>query len=180
MEQPRPLGQPTVPAAKPDLNDQQLAELTAYVDTLPRPVEVMPQGSQGPVAEHGKKVFAGIGCVICHVPSLGGVDGIYSDLLLHDLGDIESDGYSKRSPVRTPVPEGHPLPSEWKTPPLWGVADSAPYFHDGGAATLEAAVLRHRGDAQRVTKAYKAMPPGDQAAVIAFLSTLKAPVPAPK
>ena len=34
--------------------------------------------------------------------------------------------------------------SEWRTPPLWGVADSAPYLHDGRAATLEAAILAQR------------------------------------
>ena len=46
-----------------------------------------------------------------------------------------------------PLPDGHPLPEEWKTPPLWGVADSAPYFHDGGSPTLDAAIRRHEGDA---------------------------------
>ena len=66
-------------------------------------------------------------------------------------------------------------PSEWKTPPLWGVADSAPYFHDGGSATLEHAILRHGGDAKTVTAAYKTLPPADQAALVAFLRTLKAP-----
>ncbi|MCA9158050.1 MAG: hypothetical protein KDA72_06970 [Planctomycetales bacterium] len=28
------------------------------------------------------------------------------------------------------------LQREWKTPPLWGGADSAPYLHDGRAETL--------------------------------------------
>jgi hypothetical protein len=32
------------------------------------------------------------------------------------------------------------------------VADSAPYFHDGGSATLEAAILLHNGGAASVTK----------------------------
>ncbi|MGL6096865.1 MAG: di-heme oxidoredictase family protein, partial [Fimbriiglobus sp.] len=63
----------------------------------------------------------------------------------------------------------------WKTPALWGVADSAPYFHDGGSATLEDAIVRHRGEAKGVTAAYQKLPPADKAALVAFLKTLKAP-----
>jgi CxxC motif-containing protein (DUF1111 family) len=78
----------------------------------------------------------------------------------------------------TPLPDGHPLPDEWKTPPLWGVADSAPYFHDGGSPTLEAAILRHRGDAVTVTKAFESLPSADREAIIGFLKSLKAPAEA--
>jgi hypothetical protein len=31
--------------------------------------------------------FDRIGCAACHRPSLGAITGIYSDLLLHDMGD---------------------------------------------------------------------------------------------
>jgi CxxC motif-containing protein (DUF1111 family) len=55
------------------------------------------------------------------------------------------------------------------------VADSAPYFHDGGSPTLEHAILRHRGDASKVTTTYQALPPSDREAVVVFLRTLKAP-----
>src|SRR5262249_20774449 len=72
-------------------------------------------------------------------------------------------------------PEDEPKPSEWKTPPLWGVADSAPYLHDGSAATLYDAIMRHRGDAKAVFEAYQPLSPDDQAALIAFLKTLRAP-----
>ena len=41
-----------------------------------------------------------------------------------------------------------PAPSEWRTPPLWGVADSAPYMHDGRAPTLADAVKLHGGQAR--------------------------------
>ena len=68
-----------------------------------------------------------------------------------------------------------PVASEWKTPPLWGVADSAPYLHDGRAETLEAAIEAHQGESSGVTTAFKNLPPGEQQGVIAFLNTLKAP-----
>jgi CxxC motif-containing protein (DUF1111 family) len=110
------------------------------------------------------------------VPDLGGVQG-YSDFLLHDIEDRSANGSSYRGEQtpEVPMPREHPSPEEWKTPPLWGVADSAPYFHDGNSATLRDAIVRHGGDAAPVTKAYQAMPKADQEAVVAFLKTLKAP-----
>jgi cytochrome c peroxidase len=183
MEQPRPLGRSDYPASKPDLDGEQFAALVAFVDTLPRPIELVPErASERAAAERGKKLFHTVGCAICHVPDLGGVEGIYSDLLLYQLEDRSApgsgSGYGNQAPP-IPLPDGHPRPDEWKTPPLWGVADSAPYFHDGGSPTLEAAILRHRGDAETVSRAYKALPAADQQAVIAFLKTLKAPPDAP-
>ncbi len=70
-------------------------------------------------------------------------------------------------------------PNEWKTPSLWGVADSAPYMHDGSASTLHDAILKHGGDARSVREKYNALGPGDRAALLAFLGTLKAPPDAP-
>ena len=39
----------------------------------------------------GLTLFMKIGCASCHAPSLGQVDGLYSDLLLHDLGPALGD-----------------------------------------------------------------------------------------
>ena len=55
-------------------------------------------------------------------------------------------------------------PNEWKTPALWGVADSAPYMHDGSAPTLRDAILKHGGDAKSVREKFKALHAEDQAA----------------
>ena len=35
---------------------------------------------------------------------------------------------------------------EWRTPPLWGMRDSAPYMHDGRAATISQAITLHAGE----------------------------------
>jgi len=40
-----------------------------------------------------------------------------------------------RQQHRPGLPDDVARPDEWRTPPLWGVADSAPYLHDGRAAT---------------------------------------------
>ena len=183
MEQARPLGRPAADQPAPDLDDKQFGDLVAFVDTLPRPVEIPPdEPSQRDAAVRGKELFAGIGCAVCHVPDLGGVKGVYTDLMLHSVdgpqGPDAPGGGSYRQPQQNPPvppPADYPQPSEWKTPALWGVADSAPYFHDGGSPTLRAAVLRHGGDASIVTDAYRKLPGGDQEALLAFLQTLKAP-----
>jgi mono/diheme cytochrome c family protein len=183
MGQPTPISRPDYQApSETDLDHKQFAQLVAFVDTLPRPVEAIPDSPSARArAERGKQVFSGIGCAVCHTPDIGGVPGVYSDFLLHSVEQTSpsgESGYDERSgpPQGTlPVPTEHPRPSEWKTPPLWGVADSAPYFHDGGARTLQDAILRHGRDAASVTEAYRKLPGADQAALLAFLNTLKAP-----
>ncbi|MCG8648482.1 MAG: hypothetical protein MI861_01535, partial [Pirellulales bacterium] len=65
---------------------------------------------------------------------------------------------------------------EWRTPPLWGVADSAPYLHDGRAETLDAAIRWHGGEAADAAANYRTLTEPDREKVIAFLSSLRAPV----
>lgn len=182
MEQPRPMGAPTYPSQKPDLDRKQFRNLLAFVDTLPKPVEVTPtDSSERDRAASGKKLFTSIGCALCHTPDLGGVKGVYSDFLLHEVREVAQgsggDGYGNgpTPPNVPPVPDRHPRPGEWKTPPLWGVADSAPYMHDGSARTLHEAINQHSGHAKPVTEAYRKLSSADQEAVVAFLNTLKAP-----
>ncbi len=180
MEQARPIGH-AYPEVAADLDRQQFRSLVAFVDTLPRPVEVAPlTDEEARLAASGKATFERIGCASCHTPDIGGLAGVYSDFLLHRLDDRTNGGggYSTISSPEVPLPHAFPLPEEWKTPPLWGVADSAPYLHDGSARTLEAAIAKHRGDAQSVFDAHKALAEPEKRALIAFLKTLKAPLDA--
>ncbi len=167
-------------SAEPDLTKRQFRALLAFVKTLPKPVET---AAGGPAAR-GKVLFREVGCAVCHVPDLGGVKGVYSDFLLYTLDDPpppSANGAAEYGVGPSPLfglperPGDEPKPSEWKTPALWGVADSAPYLHDGSAPTLRDAILRHGGDAKSVREKFKALNTDDQAAVLAFLGTLKAP-----
>jgi mono/diheme cytochrome c family protein len=180
MPQARPMACRSGPATENDLNPEQFRALVAFVDTLPRPIEAIPDlPEQRDQSARGRRLFDQIGCAICHVPDMGSVRGVYSDFLLHQM-DESGGTYEDASPV--PLPEDHPRPNEWKTPPLWGVADSAPYFHDGSCATLEEAIRKHSGDAKNVVFVYDHLYADDRAALIAFLKTLRAPheaVPAP-
>jgi CxxC motif-containing protein (DUF1111 family) len=185
VPQAKPLGARFTPDVQPDLDRGQFRSLVAFVKTLPRPVETTPADPvEQASAERGKELFRAVGCAVCHIPNLGGVRGIYSDLLLYTLEDPAPPGGGgsyggSENPRGPPRPDDLPRPEEWKTPPLWGVADSAPYFHDGASPTLQSAIVRHAGDARPVTARFKALSPDDQAAVLAFLGTLKAPPDAP-
>ncbi|WP_152051416.1 di-heme oxidoredictase family protein [Tautonia marina] len=176
MEQAKPRVDIPYPDMPPDLDRSQFRSLVSFVETLPRPEEFVPSDPKGKAeVEHGRLLFEQVGCAICHVPELGGVTGVYSDFLLHRLVDREA-GYAY-SDVLTgvPIPREHPDAEEWRTPPLWGVADSAPYFHDGSSPTLRHAIERHKGDALPVSKAFKRLSDEDQGALIRFLESLRAP-----
>jgi len=98
------LGNPLMPQAKPlgkdyccdeaDLTRNEFRQLVAFVEAIPRPVEVMPKDArQRESAARGKSLFTSIGCAECHTSDLGQVAGIYSDLMLHSVTSKESDGY---------------------------------------------------------------------------------------
>ncbi|HKA06906.1 MAG TPA: di-heme oxidoredictase family protein [Gemmataceae bacterium] len=181
MPQATPLSAPNY-ESPPDLDKKQFRALVAFVKTLPKPVESVPAtAAERESAAGGKELFHSVGCATCHVPDLGGVKGVYSDFLLYNLNDPpgpNSASYSPEPPRVLKLP-GRPdhlqRPEEWKTPALWGVADSAPYFHDGASPTLDSAITRHRGDAKNVTARYEELGSTGKSALIAFLKTLKAP-----
>jgi len=137
MAQAQPLGSKEYESAKPDLGRRQFRALVSFVDTLPRPVQEMPNDPlERNTVSRGEELFHATGCALCHVPKMGGVDGVYSDFLLYSLARPDGgSGYRRplEHPDRRDLPTAHPEPDEWRTPPLWGVADSAPYFHDGGS-----------------------------------------------
>lgn len=166
-----------------DLNANDCSQLTWFVAALPEPV-IHRVGD----AEWGFEVFKSIGCAACHTPSLGGVNRLYSDLLLHDLGDrmrAFGGGYGTRvtsevvdvasAKREDPAASGEAKPTEWRTTPLWGVASSAPYLHDGRAPTLNEAINFHGGEAELTRKRYAALSHVDRQAVLAFLHSLVAP-----
>ena len=152
-----------------DLSVAEVEALIAYVMDLPAPTEIPDQ----PLAAEGEAVFHQIGCSACHVESVGPATRVFSDLLLHDMGPQLSDaglGYAQ-----TASPELAAVAQEWRTPPLWGVRDSAPYLHDGRADTLSDAIAMHGGEATRVVQAWHALSDADRTALDAFLRSLTAP-----
>jgi CxxC motif-containing protein (DUF1111 family) len=180
MAQPRLLAVPVYAPSGLDLTQLQCDQITAFVAALPAPVERLPQRPDS-LAHSGKAIFTRIGCADCHAPTLGNVDGIYSDLLLHRMGmDLQSinTSYGGESiptqPKNTITSPSQPLADEWRTPPLWGVADAGPYLHDGRAATLEDAIRLHGGQGASAAAQFQALGPVKQSELLVFLRSLRA------
>lgn len=102
---------------------------------------------------------------------------LFSDLRQHSMGGALQDPGSQGADVAG-VSVAPPL---FVTRPLWGVADSGPWLHDGRARSLREAILLHGSpgsDAEAVVDAYRKLSAADQAALEAFLLSLRLPVAA--
>ena len=117
----------------PDLVTPKLFPLFVYQLTLLKPKP--PANSFDPTAAaRGREVFRGAaGCARCHQGST------FTDVLsgpprnwpvTHDPDEVGTEaGYAARTATK-----------RYRTTPLRGLFQHAPYFHDGSAATLEAVV----------------------------------------
>ncbi len=162
-------GEETLVAAA-DLLAPQTDALTRYIGALEAPQEHVGQ----PFAGRGEYVFSEVGCASCHVESVGPAKRVFSDLLLHDMGPGLSDAGFGYAQVATS--ELVAVAQEWRTPPLWGIRDTAPYLHDGRADTLADAISLHGGEAETVVLAWSALESEDRAALDSFLRSLVAPL----
>lgn len=154
-------------SAGPDLDTSQVRSLVTFVASLPRP-------PVAPDRHEGRAVFVEVGCAACHAEQLGDVQGAYTDLLLHDMGFGLSGRAGYGSSGLGPV-AGNATPSEWRTPPLWGVASSAPYLHDGRAPTLVEAIEAHGGEADSARERFEGLQKKRQRLLVGFLQSLTAP-----
>ena len=89
---------------KLDLDAEQCDMLIHYVRALPPPVlRTAPYEITEPL---GYVAFETIGCATCHTPRLGQVNGLYSDLLLHDMGQSLGDAATYYGGSTTPESPG--------------------------------------------------------------------------
>jgi CxxC motif-containing protein (DUF1111 family) len=164
----RPLPAGTDPAPDPELGARALELTDAFVRLLAPPAPL----KQSRETRRGRDVFTRVGCAGCHVPTLRTGDSpipalrrkevtAYTDLLLHDMGADLAD-----------ICFGLATPSEFRTEPLMGLRLSTQFLHDGRATAPEQAIELHGGEAARARDLFKTLPPGDRAALVAFLKTL--------
>lgn len=148
-----------------EISSTMLDAVADYVASLDGP------SNDGPASDApntGETVLAAAGCTGCHVPHMpaetGGSVGLYSDLLLHDMGPDLDDGVSEPG-VRS---------SEWRTAPLVDLSTRGGqrrYLHDGRAASISEAVGWHGGEARASRQAFETLPPTEREALIRFLET---------
>ena len=146
--------------------------------------------------QRGREQFHALGCAGCHVPMLVldspvlELDGLppidlsrsmraprlaydaqaggypvwlFSDLKRHDMGGENAARHDQNGVTsRT-----------YLTPRLWGVADSAPYLHDGRAPSFDYAIAGHGGEGAASRAAYAALSHEDKGALRVYLMSLR-------
>ena len=147
---------------KPEADAISLTSLVAFLNTIDPPTP-----TAACLASPGATVFANTGCATCHTPSMPGHGNatpvrLYSDLLLHDMGPGLADGFQ----------QGSARGSEFRTAPLWRVADRVHFLHDGRAGPIEDAINAHGGQATAARSAFHALSAIDVQAMLEFLSCI--------
>jgi CxxC motif-containing protein (DUF1111 family) len=138
--------------------------------------------------DEGFQVFKSTGCGACHVPEMITADEgallngktfrvpkalgnkkfhPYGDFLLHDIGT----GPTILREGMTPEARG-----KIRTAALWGLGtrlvNGESLLHDGGARTLEDAILRHKNTAAPEAEKFRKLPERDKTRLLKFLRSL--------
>jgi CxxC motif-containing protein (DUF1111 family) len=153
-----------------DITIESVNSRATYVRTtaIPKRAAVDPRGAQ---------LFADAKCAVCHAPALktradypvaplAGIDApVYTDLLLHDLGDALADG----------IVEGLATGRDWRTAPLVGLRFNKTFMHDGRASDVDEAISAHASagsEANESVSLYHAMSGADQQTLLQFVESL--------
>lgn len=120
--------------------------------------------AEDPETLAGEEVFEDLGCSSCHrkLEGANGVVPLYSDLLLHEILPEGTKG----------IEEAGAGVRELRTPPLWGLATSGPYLHDGSAEGLDEAIAGHYGEGKTSASAFTALNNTEKESLRAFLESL--------
>ncbi len=131
-----------------------------------------PVNKPTPTTAAGQLIFNNLGCALCHTPvmhtgysSIAALNNkdvrLFSDLLLHDMGSL-GDGIVQETATGR----------EFRTPPLWGISQSAPYLHDGRALTIDEAIKAHEGEGKVVKDRYLKLNKAQQKLLTDFVLSL--------
>lgn len=195
-------GEDTDPDGDGVTNELTVGEVSAVhiANALSEPPEVRGRNAS---SRRGELVFADTGCTDCHIPTLetdrrnfvftfprldedpfanayleenlrrskfprakntsGVAVNLFSDLKLHNMGPELTD--------RT----GNERAELYITAKLWGVADTAPYLHDGRATTITEAIAFHGGEAAESRADFNELSDQEKIDLLSFLGTLRAP-----
>lgn len=145
---------------------------------LDQPTPACTGAGCSPSIQNGATQFAKVGCALCHTPSmttdasdfapaaLSNVQAnLFSDLLLHHMGDGLADGIS----------QGNAGPDQFRTSPLWGIGQRVFFLHDGRTSDLLQAIQAHasRGsEANAVIRLFNSLTTSQQQDLLNFLRSL--------
>lgn len=138
-------------APDPELTQGELDSVVAFVKQLRPPARS--------VNHQGEQLFDKIGCTACHRRN-----GAYTDVLIHFMGEPGTE----RDPCF-----GSAAGPYYRTTPLVGLQfQKGHLMHDGESPSIEAAILRHGGEATRSVDKFKKLPDKKAEALLDFLSAL--------
>ena len=172
-----PLFRAAWPADEAPLTPRRYAEaLEAYQATLITPARFDrflggDSGALDPAERSGLALFMELGCADCHSGALLGGERLrrfgrfetYAAVTGREATDLGLEKVTGKEEDR----------HVFRTAPLRNIARTAPYFHDGAVAELDAAV-----QVMARTQLGEALPADDVRAIVAFLGTLTGEVPA--
>jgi CxxC motif-containing protein (DUF1111 family) len=152
---------------------EKFAFFARFLDA-PKPSLSSPGGSTS--IARGRQRFADVGCALCHTPSFTTGSSpiealrykpvnLFSDLLVHDMGDGLADGVS----------QGEAGPREFRTAPLWGLGQRVFFLHDGRTSDLKQAIRQHASsgsEANSVVSNFNDLREGDKQDLLNFLRSL--------
>ena len=193
-------GDPDGDGISEELTIGEMSALSVFLATMPRPIAKKPKGD----AKAGEALFSSIGCATCHIPELSTDSKLLPQSFPDIATDPEANVFMsidltkgapnfKKAPgggIRVPLfadlkrynmgPElaestGGAIDFFYTTARLWGIADSAPYLHDGRAATLTEAIMAHGGEAQSIRNNFAALNNQQKIELLTFLRSLKLP-----
>ncbi|MCS6857372.1 MAG: hypothetical protein NZM37_06650 [Sandaracinaceae bacterium] len=153
-----------------DLDEKDFGALVGYVRLLDLPERKTSDSK-------GESLFRGVGCAECHVPEARTRSDhpiavlanrevkLYTDLLLHDMGDGLADG----------IREGAASGRMWRTSPLIGLRFFKRFLHDGSARSVLEAIERHDSagsEARESVAKFRALPFEERQALLRFVEGL--------
>ena len=155
-----------------ELNDKGLLSLVKYISNIDKENSNIINNQASSIEKLGKSLFIRSSCDSCHVPHLKGKNGenvvLYSDLLLHDMGEGLAD--QRR--------EFEATGREWRTAPLVGLSNlfspnnKISLLHDGRARGFSEAILWHGGEAMDSRENFRLMEKKEREALLSYLESL--------
>ena len=165
------------PDANSPYSDIQL--FTIFMELLAPPTASASSPGGANSIQRGEWMFRhSLGCSLCHTPTLSAsfspfisqgnaaaAVNLFSDLLLHDMGDTLADGVS----------QGLAGPREFRTAPLWGLGQRVFFLHDGRTTDLVQAIRLHadpESEARLSSQQFLGLSEADKQDVLNFLRSL--------
>jgi CxxC motif-containing protein (DUF1111 family) len=130
----------------------------------------------------GRRVFATIGCALCHTPTLKTGNATVVALANRDVNLFSDLGVHQMGPgLADDIQQGQAAGDEFRSAPLWGLGQRIFFLHDGRTTDLVNAIQAHASqgnqkfgpsEANRVIDNFNSLRESDKQDLLNFLRSL--------